>query len=827
MAWLRRWPAAACLLGLSSAFAAAAGCSSDDRLPRLQAGPPSDTGGTAGTAGDAGPSPHVRPCTSGESRDCHLTLSEHASVLACYHGTETCVDGRWGDCEGGEIDYVDSSQRKPLNQPLAIADAGPCGIENNPCDPSCYWYPEERPDGGYTAAQQGVFSYTGGSIADVPAQLVGKGIVQPCRSAFDCQFDRRCVNPGADSCPHSVCQQGAPLTSGCDSSGTTLGNRPGCVQQICNSDSSCCLSEPTGCTHNVCEVGGPLSSAFCGACVQAICASNPTCCGQNGGKWTQACVDAVSNAAACSAIDCPCPQNSALSPDGRTCHRYFQNPQTWTNARSACTNIGGSLVTIESREENTSILTTIREDSWIGLNDRAVENDWQWTSGAPYNGYPNPEAGMPLTFESWWKPDQPDNSNCEGCVEMVQWSPQSGNWNDQECGTARHYVCEFPAANGWRQDCVQKVKSVCGADCNVANQGTGQCMEWLPGQTDPGCSANFDLTLGIPCDDGVLVCNRGGVAAPGGMPIWYFPTTTQPDSNQFPKQSPNTAYPGAVTHCVTPALAPGECRTVMGCLSDSGPGELMVNPGGTGECNGKNNWSLREAGAVACSSPQVCEQGSLRGGAGAACTYALVNPGNFDPSNSVVRLEPAGTALPASTNATACAGGQGWYFNAAADPSSLTLCSASCSALRASSANRVDIGFGCPMMLSGVAVHHQEYEGWCPAGNAPQWSLMIYDTTVPDGGSVLFEARSAPTREALADVMEWKPLRTATTAEPDCDIGAQQPEGCPIDLFTTFGGIPDARNPWLELRITVAPAPGGVSPTVHYWRLDYSCVANQ
>ncbi|MCB9580473.1 MAG: VWA domain-containing protein, partial [Polyangiaceae bacterium] len=179
------------------------------------------------------------------------------------------------------------------------------------------------------------------------------------------------------------------------------------------------------------------------------------------------------------------------------------------------------------------------------------------------------------------------NPTCNSCVASV-------------CA-ADSYCCN----NTWDANCVSEVNSVCGLGCPIANvppqpapPESGQCKGWLPGQTDPACTG-ADLSLGVPCDDTILVCNHGQTAAPAGVDIIAFPG----NSGQYPKCAPDQTQ--VTKTCTTTApVPPGECISVS-CPAITDLSELMVNPPGgnhKAECKCEDNWSVYKQG-VSCGPP--------------------------------------------------------------------------------------------------------------------------------------------------------------------------------------------------------------------------------
>jgi hypothetical protein len=107
-------------------------------------------------------------------------------------------------------------------------------------------------------------------------------------------------------------------------------------------------------------------------------------------------------------------------------HSYYRSTSsmTWTNARTACANMGGHLVTITSAAENTFVFNTW-PSGWIGFTDEVVEGQWRWVTGEP------------VTYTNW-NGGEPNNSNNEDYAQFVT----GGRWNDLP-NVSLPYVLEF------------------------------------------------------------------------------------------------------------------------------------------------------------------------------------------------------------------------------------------------------------------------------------------------------------------------------------------------------------------------------------------------
>ena len=133
------------------------------------------------------------------------------------------------------------------------------------------------------------------------------------------------------------------------------------------------------------------------------------------------------------------PEDAVLWEGNGHYYKVFSGPNseypqlTWEEAKLACEQLGGHLVTITSSEEQDFIesldsTTCIGELSvWIGLSRPEGTGPWTWITGEPYE------------YTHW---DNNEPSGDGSCVAMRTKNYGYG-WNDADANTPFAYVCEW------------------------------------------------------------------------------------------------------------------------------------------------------------------------------------------------------------------------------------------------------------------------------------------------------------------------------------------------------------------------------------------------
>ncbi|XP_064644550.1 macrophage mannose receptor 1-like isoform X2 [Lineus longissimus] len=124
---------------------------------------------------------------------------------------------------------------------------------------------------------------------------------------------------------------------------------------------------------------------------------------------------------------------------GDKCYRYFDEYVNFTTAFEKCTSFGSGyyLASINNYYDLVNILLkiTARESFYIGLHNQGVGRKFVWMDNTE------------VAIANWanGEPNGLSSSNTEACVECYNSGDfLTGKWNDINCDSARHFLCEGP-----------------------------------------------------------------------------------------------------------------------------------------------------------------------------------------------------------------------------------------------------------------------------------------------------------------------------------------------------------------------------------------------
>jgi hypothetical protein len=163
------------------------------------------------------------------------------------------------------------------------------------------------------------------------------------------------------------------------------------------------------------------------ACNDGLCDANTECNGAG------VCGDPA---------QCPPPDSHCRHALARNTYYWFcDRDRPFFDARQRCQSVGMDLATVQSEFEDAFIGANMREHSFLGATDQAVEGDWVWF-GAPLPFWTGGPAGSPVAgaYTNWKLGEPSDGLLGRDCLAKHVLGDQK--WIAHPCSFSDAFVCE-------------------------------------------------------------------------------------------------------------------------------------------------------------------------------------------------------------------------------------------------------------------------------------------------------------------------------------------------------------------------------------------------
>jgi hypothetical protein len=147
-------------------------------------------------------------------------------------------------------------------------------------------------------------------------------------------------------------------------------------------------------------------------------------------------------------VDCAMLEGAVTSDVNGHCYRVNESELTFEQARDACRQAGGHLVTISTEAEDDFAEALHDGEHWIGASDGRADTmsgvgTYTWVVDEPFD-YADWEDGQPNAFET----DCPDADGAADCFEHCAFQSDEGDWNDRSCWHTIVSICEWDIEGG-------------------------------------------------------------------------------------------------------------------------------------------------------------------------------------------------------------------------------------------------------------------------------------------------------------------------------------------------------------------------------------------
>lgn len=200
------------------------------------------------------------------------------------------------------------------------------------------------------------------------------------------------------------------------------------------------IAVSTGCSFHVDPGGTRFRCDLTADCPAGLSCQDGFCQGPGGDTNADGGLPAGPDATVCTPGLDECPDDYV--PLQGSCYRFESAAARWEQAERACEDDCAHLVVIGEQQidvdEHYDVhdLSVGVEDVWVGVTDRAEENQFRWVTGSPLDLAGN---------DCFWEMGEPDDEGGQDCV--VQRAVNvCRDWATVPCGEPRPYVCEYDGA---------------------------------------------------------------------------------------------------------------------------------------------------------------------------------------------------------------------------------------------------------------------------------------------------------------------------------------------------------------------------------------------
>ena len=801
----------------------------------------------------------IAPWNTGNYGDLPPNVASQGTSEPCSKGSDCQFDQYCYNPTSGICAHSKCVLGGGLNASCDTCVAAVCGA-----DPSCCNTPLGT-TGASTCAHD--LCVTGAPLKNSPttcdpcvATICADAKYSFCCNQVSGQWTQECVNQVAALCGKS-CATGSWTQ--------------GCVDLVKTQCGAFCLEDEAApiCAHDKCLLGGPLTAA-CDPCVADICAADPFCCS---GGWDGKCLQEVAGICgltcpaqgdcqpwlptqvdpSCASIDLTvgvgcttagggkqvpvCNHGNAVAPAGIPVVVYPPSPPDVIPNGA----YGGEPFVATTEAINPGDCIDVKlpdataDGSQIGVN----------RNGAP--GYNNSECQESNNWSVWSSATGAcETPSCAGASASAKLKKVKLFMTVDKSLSQTFVMTGLPGTPTRWQELTKALKAFI---TDPTSDDIGVWLRFWPHNVNGACPTPYPAGCGSATG-----CKTPNADVPD--------LTTAPVDNETPlltainaiTPSGNTpmfpALEGALQAAAEFQQANPDYVAAVVMVTDGNPSQCTTSLSGVSNLSASyyNGYGIRSyIIGIAEVSQTFCEVVAGAGGgksffidAGAnvqiqqqmvaalnsikqdfiSCSLSLPNQNIFDPAGATFTYTP-GVGAPITLmdvgTAAGCGAGDGWYYDNPADPTSITLCPATCTAVKADPNAELELSIDCISQYEPYDPPVETYEAVCPPGTVPQWGFLAYDTTTPGDSKVEFRV-STSADGITYGALPALPTATATSAAEDCLMGGPAP--CPVSLYTALGGLPDAHEKYLQLAIKIFPTSDqNQTPQVHNWEVTYSC----